>query len=215
MGHPGGQPGIGAVEAVHPILISRENHHHLRAAVFHLLQQDLNRLSAVIAFVVGLVEVVGLINEQHTALGPLEHLFGLGRRVTHVLPHQIIPSGRHYMAFAEVTEAMQDLRHPLRHGGLTRPGIAGERHVEAWRSTGQFQLLPRLIHQQQRCNFTDPGLHRGKADQLTVELVQHLSHAGFGVVGRQINRGGHRSERQRRDRLRSTGHRDCHPPGGS
>ena len=91
------------------------------------------------------------------------------------------------MAFAEVTQAMQDLRHPLRHGGLARAGMAGERHVQTGRRAGQLQLLPRLIHQQQCSNLSDPRLHRRQADQFTVQLVQHLSHTGIGVGRSQIN----------------------------
>ena len=60
---------------------------------------------------------------------------------------------------------------------------------------GQIQLLPGLIHQQQGSDLANPRLHRRKADQLPVQLLQHFGDAGFGVSRLQINRGGHRSQR--------------------
>ena len=215
VGHPGGEPGVGAVEGLHPVLVAREDHHHITAAALHLLQQDLNRLGAVIPFVVRLVEVIRLIDEQHAPLGALEHLLGLGGGVPHVLAHQVIARGGDHMTFSQIAEAVEDLRHPLRHGGLAGTRASGEGHVQARRRAGQLQLLACLVHQQQGGDLADACFHRRQADQLPIQLFEHLSDSGVGVGRRQINRGDHRSGPRKPGRIHSTaGHRPHHQAAG-
>ena len=49
---------------------------------------------AVVALVLGPVQVVGLVDEQHAAHGPLEHVLGLRRGVPDVLPDEVVPGHR-------------------------------------------------------------------------------------------------------------------------
>ena len=92
-------------------LVAGEDHHQVVALVLHHLQQDLDRLLAVVAFVLGAVQVVGLVDEQHAAHRLLEHLVGLGRGVADVLADQVVAGHRDQVAFAHVAEPVQDLRH--------------------------------------------------------------------------------------------------------
>ena len=70
--------GIGAEEGLHPVLVAGQDHHQVIALVLHHLQQDLDRFLAVVALVLGAVEVVGLVDEQHAAHGLLETSLVLG-----------------------------------------------------------------------------------------------------------------------------------------
>ena len=104
VGHPGGEAGIGLVKNIHPLLVASEDHHQIVAVVLHHLQQDFDRLGAVVPFVFRPVEVIGLIDEQHATHRPLEHLPRFGGGVADVLTHEIVPGGRHHMALAHVTQ---------------------------------------------------------------------------------------------------------------
>ncbi len=75
---------------LHAVGVAGENHDQIVTIVLHHLEQDLDRLLPVVPLVLRSVQVVGLIDEQDAAHGPLEHLFGLRSRVTDVLPHQVI-----------------------------------------------------------------------------------------------------------------------------
>ena len=88
---------------------------------------------------------------------------------------------------------MENLRHPLGHRRLSRPWPTGEGHMQARGRAGELHLLPGLVHQQQGSDFTDPGFDGAQADQLTVELIQHISHTRRGIGSGQINRGHHTS----------------------
>ena len=90
-----------------------------------------------------------------------------------VLTHQIIASGGYHVSLANVAEAMQDLRHPLGHRGLTGARPAGKGHMEARWSRLQPQLPPGPVHHQQCRDFTDPGLHRPQTHQFLFQLVEH------------------------------------------
>ena len=53
------------VEAnVHPIAVTGEDHHQILALRFHDLQQNLDRLLAVVALVIRSMQVIGFINER-------------------------------------------------------------------------------------------------------------------------------------------------------
>ena len=166
-------PGVGAEEGVHAILVARQDHDQIVALVLHDLQQDLDGLLSVVALVLGPVEVVGLIDEQHAAHRPLQHFPGLRCRVADVLPDQIIARHRNQVAFAHVTQAKQDLGHAQRHRGLAGPRVAGEAHVQAGRLRLQPQVHAQLVDHEQCCDVTDARLDRRKAHQVAVELVHH------------------------------------------
>ena len=81
VGDPRGHARVGPEERVHPVGVAGQDHHQVLAVVLHDLQQDLDRLLPVVALVLRPVQVVRLVDEQHPAHRPLEHLLGLGRGV--------------------------------------------------------------------------------------------------------------------------------------
>ena len=173
VGHPRREAGIGLIKHIHSLLVTREDHHQIITIVLHHLQENLDRLGAIVTLILGPVEIISLIDEQHTTHRLLQHLPGLGGRMADVLTHQVIAGGGDHMALAHIAEAMQDFRHPLGHRGLTGARPAGERHVEArW---GRFQphLAPGPVHHQQRSDFSDPRLHRPQTHQFLIQLVEH------------------------------------------
>jgi hypothetical protein len=117
-------------------LVAGEDHHQVVALVLHHLQQDLDRLLAVVALVLGPVEVIGLVDEQHAAHRLLEHFLGLRRGVADVLADQVVARHRDQMALAHIAEPMQDLGHAQRDRGLAGAGVAGEAHVQRRRLRG-------------------------------------------------------------------------------
>ena len=66
--------GVGAEERLHAVLVAGEDDDEVLALGLHDLQQDLDRLLPVVALVLGAIQVVGLVDEQHAALGALEHV---------------------------------------------------------------------------------------------------------------------------------------------
>ena len=65
---------VRAEERLHAVAVAREHDDEVLALGLHHLEQDLDRLLAVVALVLGAVEVVGLVDEEHAAAGALEHL---------------------------------------------------------------------------------------------------------------------------------------------
>ena len=72
-------------EDIHALFVASQDHHQVVALVLHHLEQHLDRLLAVIALVVGAVEVVSLVNEQHAAHRLFHDLLGLRRGVADIL----------------------------------------------------------------------------------------------------------------------------------
>src|SRR5204863_443247 len=70
-------PGVGAEEGVHAVLVAGEDHDQVVALVLHHLQEDLDRFLPVVALVLGPVEVVRLIDEQHAPHCALQYLASL------------------------------------------------------------------------------------------------------------------------------------------
>jgi hypothetical protein len=192
-------PGVAAEERVHAVLVPGQDHHQVVALVFHRLQQDLDRLGAVVALVLGLVQIVRLVDEQHAPHGPLQHLSGLGRGVTDVLSDQVVARDRDHLGTPDVAQAVQDLRHAQGDRGLAGARVAGEAHVQRRRPRRQAELAAHAVHQQQRGGFVDAGLDRLQADQLALEAVEHLAHVGraqfVGEVNVRIPRGVRRCQR--------------------
>ena len=105
------RPGLRPEEGVHAVRIPRQDHDQVVALILHDLQQYFDRFLAVVALVLGPVQVVRLVDEQHAAHRLLEDLLGLRRRVADVLSDQIIARDRDQMALAHVAQPVQDLRH--------------------------------------------------------------------------------------------------------
>src|SRR6266404_6507054 len=102
---------IAAKKFLHAVRIACEDDHEVLALVLHDLQQDLDSLLAVVSLVLGTVEIVGLVNEQDAAHGPLQNFLGLRRGVTNVLPDEVITRDGDEMTFADEAEAVEDVGH--------------------------------------------------------------------------------------------------------
>ena len=156
------------IKRCHPVFVTGKDHHKIIALTLHLLQKNLNRFSSIISLISRFVEVVSLVNEQDASLGAFDHLFGFRGRVPHILTNKVISGDGDHMAFAQVTEAMKNLRHLLRNSCFSGSWLTGERHVQAGRFAEQIQGLTSLIHQQQSGDLTDSGFDRPQTDQLGV-----------------------------------------------
>src|SRR5258708_12878759 len=128
---------IATKKFLHAVRIAREDDHEVLALVLHDLQQDLDRLLAVVSLVLGTVEIVGLVNEQDTAHGPLQNLLGLGRGVTNVLPDEVITRDGYEMAFADEAEAVEVVGHAQRNTFFAGARIARDRNVPSSYPTPQ------------------------------------------------------------------------------
>src|SRR5260221_14310866 len=77
-------------ELFHPVAVAGENDNEILALRFHDLKEDLDRLLTVVALVLGTIEIVGLIDEQHAAHRLLQDLLGLRRGMADILADQIV-----------------------------------------------------------------------------------------------------------------------------
>ena len=127
-------------ELLHAVTVSGQDHHQALALVLHHLQQYLDRLNPVVALVLGTVEVVGLVDEEHPAVGALDHLLGLGRGVADVLAHEIVAGHGHHVVALDVPEPVQDLGGAQRHRRLAGARVAGEAHVQRRPGGGEARL---------------------------------------------------------------------------
>ena len=114
----------------HAIAVAGEDHDQVVAFVLHRLQEDLDRFLTVIALVLGLVQVVRLIDEEHAAACALEDFFGFGRGMPDELPDEIVARDADDRRFAHVAEAVQNLGHLQRDRRFSGPGRTREAHVQ-------------------------------------------------------------------------------------
>ena len=170
----GAHPRVGAEERLHAVAVAREHDDEVLALGLHDLEQDLDRLLAVVALVLRAVEVVRLVDEEHAAVGALEHLAGLRRGVPDVLPDEVVARDRDDLRLLDVAEAMEDLRHPQRDGGLAGAGVAGEAHVQRGARGDQPGLAAEPVDHEQRRDLADPRLDGRERDEVVVELGEHL-----------------------------------------
>ena len=162
--------GVGAEERLHPVLVAREDDDEVLALGLHDLQQDLDRLLPVVALVLRAVQVVGLVDEQHAALGALEHVARLGRRVADVLPDEVVARDGDDLRLVDVAEPVEDLGHLQRDGRLAGAGVAGERHVQRRARGLEPCLAAQLVDDQQRRHLADALLDGPEPDELLVDL---------------------------------------------
>ena len=78
---PAHHPGDEAEELVHQILLPRHCHNQVFALVLRGVEEDLDGLLAVIAFVCCVAEVLRCVDQFHPTHRFLDHLLGLGGRV--------------------------------------------------------------------------------------------------------------------------------------
>ena len=109
---PGAEAGIAGEEFIHSIAIARQDHHQILALGFHHLQQDLDRLLAVVALVVGSMQVIGLVDEKHAAHCLFQDLLGLGRGVANILPDQLIAGDGDNLATTHEAEFVENACDP-------------------------------------------------------------------------------------------------------
>ena len=178
---------VGLEEGGHALFVAGQDHDQVAALVFHGLQEHLDGLLAVVPLVLGPIEIVGLVDEEHAADGLLEHLLGLGRRVAHILAHQVVARGHHQVALAHIAQVVQDARHAHGDGGLARAGLAGEAHVQGGRLGAQAHGLAQPRHQQQAGDLADARLDRRQPDQVAVQLVEQFLDVGLAIGVVQID----------------------------
>ena len=169
------EPRVAREEGVHPVLVAGEDYDQVVALVLHDLEQYLDRLGAVVAFVLGAVQVVGLVDEEHAAHRAFEDFFGLGRGVADVLSDQVVAGGHDHVSLAHVTQAVQDFGHARGDGRLARARPSGEGHVQRRRLRGQADAAPHLVDQQQVSEFANARLDRREPHQFAVEFSQDFA----------------------------------------
>jgi hypothetical protein len=91
------------------------------------------------------------------------------------------------VAFAHVSEAVEDLRHAHRDCRLPGAGIAREAHVQRRRSGREVEAAAQAIDEEQRRNLADARLDRLEPDELAIELIEHLLDLRFLEDRRQIH----------------------------
>merc|ERR1719439_563635 len=149
---------------VHAVFVAREHDDQVLSVVLHKSQEDLNGLLAVIAVVRCIVEVVGLVDEEHTAECLLNDLLGLRRCVADILAYEIITSGDHNMPGPAVAHLCQDLAHAYGDCCLACTRRPCEAHVERWHGGVESELAAHLIENQKSGDLADTLLDRDKAD---------------------------------------------------
>jgi hypothetical protein len=142
-------------------------------------QEDLDRLVAVVALVLGAVEVVGLVDEQDAAECTLEDLLGLRRGVSDVLPD---------LRLLDVAEAGEDLCHAQCHSRLSGTGVAGEAHVQGRPLRGEPDLAPQRVDDEQGGDLADAHLDRLERHELAVQALEHVGDFGVAQRGADVER---------------------------
>ena len=175
VGDPRAEARIALEEGVHAVPVAGEDHHQVVALVLHHLHQDLDRLLAVVALVLGPIQVVRLVDEEHAAHGALQHFPGLRRRVADVLADEVVARDRDQVALSHVAEPVEDRRHAHGDRGLAGAGVAGEAHVQRGLRDRDAEFRARLVDHEQRGDLADAQLHRREPDELAVEFVEHRS----------------------------------------
>ena len=163
-------PGVGAEERLHPVVVAGQDDHEPVAVGLHGLEQHLDRLLPVVALVLGAVQVVGLVDEQHAAVGALDDLLGLGRGMAHVLPDQVVAGHGHHPRRRDVAQRVEDRGHAQRDGRLAGARVAREAHVQRGAGGREADVLAQPLDHQQRGDLADAPLDGLERDQLAVEL---------------------------------------------
>jgi len=148
VGDPGGHARVGPEEGVHPVGVPGQDHHQVFPVCLHELEQDLDGLLAVVPLVLRPVQVVGLVDEQHPAHGPLEHFLGLGRGVPHVLADQVVAGHADQLPGAQVAQLAQQFTDARGQRGFPGSGAARKAHVQARPRRREAVTLPQPVDQQ-------------------------------------------------------------------
>ena len=185
----GSHPRVRAEEGLHAVAVAREHDDEVLALGLHDLEQDLDRLLAVVALVLGAVEVVRLVDEEHAAAGALEHLAGLRRGVPDVLADEVVARDRDDLRLLDVAEAMEDLRHAQRDGGLAGAGVAGEAHVQRGPRGDEPGLAAQPVDHEQRRDLADARLDGRERDEVVVELGEDVLDPLVPDGGLELGRG--------------------------
>src|SRR6266498_1226871 len=174
VGDPGRHAGIRTEERVHSIPVTGQDHDEVVPLGLHDLEQDLDGLLTVVTLVACPVEVVGLVDEEHAAHGPLDDTLCLRRRVPYILPNQVVARHADQMPPAQVTEPFEQLGHAHGHRCLARPWAAGEAHVKGGARRTEAVTVAQLVDKQQGGDLPDACLDWDEADK----LVQPVEDAG-------------------------------------
>ena len=154
---------------VHQPVVTRHNDDQILALILHGLQQCVDGLLAEVVFALLGGERVGLVDEQHAALGLLNDLAGLGRRLSDVAGHQPGAVNLHELPLGQHAKAAINARHHPCDHALARAGIARKDHVQRHIHGFQTVLPAQIVHRDHVDQAFHLALHAFKADQL-VEL---------------------------------------------
>jgi hypothetical protein len=179
-------PGVEPEEAVHAVPIAGQDDDEPLAVVLHHLEEDLDRLDAVVALVVGAVEVISLIDEQYAAEGPFENFLRLRRGMADVLPDEVIARNRDHVVALDVAEPVEDLGDPHRHRCLPGARVAGEAHVQGRARGGETGVPPQPLDDEQCGDLPDPPLDWCQRHEVAVEVGEHTLDIGLAQDGRGI-----------------------------
>src|SRR5665213_3314602 len=91
---------VGLEETFHAVRIACKDHRQIVTLVLHHLQENLDRLLSVVLLILWPMQVVRLVDEEHTAHGALQYVLGLGRGVSDVLTDEVVARHGHQMPFA-------------------------------------------------------------------------------------------------------------------
>jgi len=196
VGDAGGHARVGPEEGVHPAGVPGQDHHEVVPVRLHELEQDLDGLLPVVPLVLRPVQVVGLVDEQHPAHRPLEHVLGLGRGVPDVLADQVVTGHADELPGAQVAQFAQQFTEARRQRGLPGSWAARKAHMQARPRRREAVTLPQLVDQQERGDLPDPVLDRCQPDEVLVEPGQQRGDAHRLLLGAQVHPGV-RGERRR------------------
>ena len=178
LGEPASQPGVRVDEDLHLIGIAGGDHHDAVAPILDQLDEGVDGLLAEV-LLASPGQGVGLVDEQHTLVGLVEHLGDLQRGLPHEPRHHPRPVRLHQVAALDHPKGAVDLGQQTGHGGLARARVPGEHQVAAGVEHRQAPLNAQLLHLQQVGDQLDLGLHSRQPDQRVEFGEQFLERAGW------------------------------------
>ena len=190
MAVPRSDAGVGLEEGVHPVTVPGEDHDEIVPLVLHHLEEDLDGFLTVVPLVLSPVQVIGLVDEQHSPHRSLQNLsrssapYGpmywptRSSRVTDTRwPRAQVPSRDNSSAIRSATVV------------LPVPGLPVEHMCRLGRSRIEAETPAHLVDEQQRRDFADPRLDGDEADEFPVKTVEDLVHGGVGPLGGEVDEG--------------------------
>ena len=177
----GGKTGVGIEEVKHLLGVASDDTDELAAQFLDRLQQGVDGLAPVVTALTG-GEGVGLVDEEHTAHGGIDHLTGLRCRATHELCHKILTGDLDELTAGQDAQGTEHVGEDTGHGSLSRAGIAEEHVLVAERRQGLrivlldavlFDILHDAVHLVLHVVDTDESVETAQ------DLVRRLLHEDY------------------------------------